>query len=249
MSLLFAFAFVRFASTRAKSDLIFALCFAGSVLLSARLKGFLSLSAVVIIVAVIQVMASNRGTALILLVGALLVGGIYSVEGSVIESQVSLYTSSETTARAKLYIASTQIALDDFPLGAGFGRFATYGSRLYYSPIYQQYGLNTVYGLSPKYPSYIDDTSWPGVIGETGYGGLAIYLIGLACLVLTLVRRMRTASAELRWMPIAALCVVAVLLVDSLGDSTLFDWLALTGFGLIIGPALVLTRAASGRHA
>jgi len=248
MSLLFALTFVRFASTKSKSALILALCFAGSVLLSARLKGFLSLSAVVTIVAIVQVMATQRNGALILLVGVLLLGGIYSVEGTVITEQISLYTSSETTARAKLYTTSTQIARDDFPLGAGFGRFATYASHLYYSPVYQQYGLNNVYGLSRKYPDFIDDTSWPGVIGETGYGGFAIFVVGLACLVLVLARRMLTATPDLRWMPLAALCAIAVLLVDSLGDATLFDWLALTSFALIVGPALGATRSAPGAY-
>jgi len=170
------------------------------------------------------------------------------VEGTVITEQISLYTSSETTARAKLYTTSTQIARDDFPLGAGFGRFATYASHLYYSPVYQQYGLNNVYGLSRKYPDFIDDTSWPGVIGETGYGGFAIFVVGLACLVLVLARRMLTATPDLRWMPLAALCAIAVLLVDSLGDATLFDWLALTSFALIVGPALGATRSAPGAY-
>jgi hypothetical protein len=248
MSLLFALTFARFAATRSRSDLVLALCFAGSVLLSARLKGFLSLSAVVAIVVAAQIMASNRGAALILLVGALLLGGIYSVEGGVINQQISLYTSSEATARAKLYVTSTQIAREDFPLGAGFGRFATYPSRLYYSPVYQEYALNNVYGLSRKYPSYIDDTSWPGVIGETGYGGFAIYLVGLGFLISALVRRMGVVRTDQRWLPLAALCAVAVLLVDSLGDATLFDWLALTGFGLIVGPALVATTSALEKH-
>lgn len=245
MSLLFALTFVRFASTKNKSDLLMALCFAGSVVLSARLKGFLSLSAVVIIVGALQGLATNRGAAIILLIGSVLLVGVYSAEGNVITKQISLYTSSESTARAKLYTTSSKIAQTNFPLGAGFGRFATYASRLYYSPVYQQYGLNNAYGLSRQVPNFIDDTSWPGVIGETGYGGFAIYVIGLAFLIAALVRRMRTADVSLRWLPLAALCALAVLVVDSLGDATLFDWLALSGFALIVGPALLATRPTS----
>lgn len=221
-----------------------ALCFAGSVMLSLRLKGALSLAAVVVIVALVQGFANNRGGALILLIGVLLLGGVYSVEGNIIEKQVATYTSSEGAAREKLYATGAQIATEDFPLGAGFGRFATYASRLYYSPVYQQYGLNEVWGLSKEFPNFIDDTSWPGVIGETGWGGLTIYLLGLMSLVVAIVRCMRTVAQPVRWAPLAALCAVAVLLVDSLGDPTLFDWLALTGFALILGPALIGTRDA-----
>lgn len=242
MSLLFAFTFSRFATNRKKNDLIFALLFAISVVLSLRLKGFLSLAAVAMIVALVQVALNNRGALIILLVGVLLIVGIYSVEGNVVAKQISTYTSSETTARAKLYTVGEQIADTDFPLGVGFGRFASYPSRIYYSPVYSQYELNKVYGLSRKYSQYIDDTSWPTVMGETGYGGFAIYLVGLALVILALIRRLRIETVAMKWVPLAALCALAVLLVDSLGEATLFDWLAVTTFAMILGPALIATR-------
>jgi hypothetical protein len=242
MSLLFALTFARFSTTRSRTDLVLALCYAGSVMLSLRLKGFLSLVAVVMIVAVVQGLVSNRGAAALVLIGALLIVGVYSIEGSIITEQISTYTSSESSARARLYDTGAEIASKDFPLGAGFGRFATYASRLYYSPVYQQFNLNNIWGLSRKYSQFIDDTSWPGVIGETGYGGLVIYLLGLVALVFALIKRMRASNAALRWIPLAGLCAVAVLLADSLGDPTLFDWLAVTSFALILGPALVATR-------
>ncbi|MGA7703821.1 MAG: hypothetical protein WB998_02880 [Solirubrobacteraceae bacterium] len=204
-----------------------------------RLKGFLSLALVVIIVAIVGAVANSRGAMAIVLVGILLVVGVYSLEASAITKQISTYTSSESTARAQLYIMGERIAGDDFPFGAGFGRFASYPSRLFYSPVYYQYGLSNVYGLSRIYPHFIDDTSWPAVIGETGFGGLTVYVVGLVFIIVAIARRLLARTGRVQWAPLAALCAVAALLVDPLGDPTLFDWLATTALAMILGPVLV----------
>ncbi len=244
VSLLFALTFTRFAAKREKSDLVIALLFAVSAVLSLRLKGFLSLAAVVIIVALAQGAMRNHSVVTSLLVGSLFLIGGYSVEGNIVTKQISTYTTSETTVRAHLYATGERIATDDFPLGAGFGRFASYASRVYYSPVYYQYGLSSIYGLSRAFPEDIDDTSWPSVIGEAGYAGLVVYMVGLILLVVAVARRLRTATVTMKWVPVAALCTLAVVLVDSLGDSTLFNWMAAMSLALVLGPALIATQAA-----
>ncbi len=244
MSLLFALTFARFAGTRSRSDLAFALLFAGAVLLSLRLKGFLSLTTVVIIVALAHQQVRGRSAATVALVGLLLVAGGYALQSSVIARQVSLYSSSQETVRAQLYRTGERIAADNFPLGVGFGRYASYPSRLHYSPIYDEYELSSVYGLSRTYPHFINDTAWPSVLGETGYAGFAAYVIGLALLVVALVRRLRVVTPAMRWVPLAALCTLAVILIDSLGSPALFDWVPAITLALILGPAMALARAA-----
>jgi hypothetical protein len=242
MSMLFALTFARFAARPSRSTLVFALLFATSVMLSLRLKGFLSIAVAVIVIGLVQAAGRNRGAVTGLLIGLLVVVVGYSVEGNVITKQVAAYTSSQASARARLYATGERIAIDDFPLGVGFGRFASYPSRLDYSPVYYQYGLNSVYGLSPSVPGDIDDTSWPSVIGETGYSGLVVYVIGLTLLFIAIIRRLRAVTPEARWVPLAALGMLVVLLIDSLGEATLFDWLAITTFVMILGPALVAGR-------
>jgi hypothetical protein len=243
MSMLFALAFSRFSSRYQKSDLLLAVLFAASVMLSLRLKGVLSLVAVVAIVGAVQGATNSRRAAISLLIGILLFAAVYSVEGNIVNDQISTYTSSKETPRARLYTTGEKIADNNFPLGVGFGRYASYPSRIYYSPVYYQYGLSKVYGLSPTYPNYIDDTSWPSVIGETGYAGFASYLAGLIVLALALLSRLRRASSDVKWVPLAALCSLAVLLVDSLGDPTLFSWLATATLAIVLGPALIASEA------
>jgi hypothetical protein len=175
-----------------------------------------------------------------LLVGGLLFICALSVEGNVISQQVSTYTS-KISPRALLYKTGERIANDNFPLGVGLGRFGSYPSRIYYSPVYDQYELSNVYGLSRSYPDFIDDTSWPSVMGEAGYAGLLIYALGVIFVLMGIVRRLRTAPPDMQWISLAALCMMVVILVTSIAQGVLFDWLAITSLVLVLGPALVGT--------
>jgi hypothetical protein len=251
MSVLFAFAFARFAATRSRSDLALALLFAASVVLSLRLKGVLSLVAVVAIVALAQGAVRRRRSVAVSLVGLLLTIGVYSVESDVISRQLSYYTSSESSARAQLYETGVNIGADNAPLGVGFGRFASYPSVLHYSPVYDRYGLSSIDGLSRLNTYYIEDVSWPSVLGEAGYAGLAAYLAGVAVLLAALGRRLRALPDAAKWAPVAALCTLVVILVDSLGGPTLFSWVPTLSFAIIFGPVMVASfreeRTAGGQ--
>lgn len=75
-------------------------------------------------------------------------------------------------ARMALYYFSTDIIADYFPFGSGFGSYATFASAEYYSPLYEKYNINLVYGLSKDFNSFISDTYYPalaqfGIVGVT----------------------------------------------------------------------------------
>lgn len=84
-------------------------------------------------------------------------------------------------ARTVLMIGATRLASDYFPLGAGFGRFASRTAAVDYSPEYFRLGINTVYGLGPgpDQGAFLTDTSWPAIIGETGWVGALCFVAGL----------------------------------------------------------------------
>ena len=244
MSLLFALTFARFAGTRSRSDLAFALLFAGAVLLSLRLKGFLSLTTVVIIVALAHQQVRGRSASTVALVGLLLVAGAYALQSSVIARQVSLYSSSQETVRAQLYRTGERIAADNFPLGVGFGRYASYPSRLHYSPTYDEYELQFYLRSLADVSTLHQQRPGQASSARLGYAGFAAYVIGLALLVVALVRRLRVVTLATRWVPLAALCTLAVILIDSLGSPALFEWVPAITLALILGPAMALARAA-----
>jgi hypothetical protein len=85
-----------------------------------------------------------------------------------------------TPARIALYTGSLEVGRDEFPLGAGLGRYGSWMSRIEYSPLYEQYGLSTVFGLRERNPKAVTDTFWPMILAELGALGLVAYAAWLA---------------------------------------------------------------------
>ena len=57
--------------------------------------------------------------------------------------------SNDQLARPMTYKTSLQILWDYFPFGSGMGSFACNGAWKYYSPLYYEYHLTDIWGLSP----------------------------------------------------------------------------------------------------
>ena len=86
-------------------------------------------------------------------------------------------SSYEEIARPALYYASVEMAIDHFPLGTGQGTFGSVPVNLIDSPVYEEYELNGIWGLSiDDELSFRMDTHWASVLGEMGVLGLALYL-------------------------------------------------------------------------
>lgn len=99
--------------------------------------------------------------------------------------QIEAYFGTEGQARSELLRGGLQISMDFFPGGAGF---ATFGSAVtaelqWYSPLYYQYGLSSIWGLSREYPAFISDSFWPTVLGQSGWIGLAAYCVAMVMLI------------------------------------------------------------------
>lgn len=82
-------------------------------------------------------------------------------------------------ARGSLYRAGFSIAYDFFPFGSGFGTFGSYISKIHYSPLYYDYRISNVWGISKSMSSYITDTYWAMIMGEIGFIGIALLLLVL----------------------------------------------------------------------
>lgn len=79
-------------------------------------------------------------------------------------------------ARAVLYVTSIDIFKDYMPFGSGLASFGTHASGLFYSKTYEEYGIDTVWGLSKQMPSFISDTYYPS-LAQFGVMGVCFYLI------------------------------------------------------------------------
>lgn len=110
-------------------------------------------------------------------VGALLVSLVFSPSLLGLVAMTVDPSDSSDQARTALYQTSVLIARDEFPLGVGLGRYGSGLSRDPYSPVYARYGLDQIDGLSPKHSSFVGDTFWPRILGETGVIGLIALLV------------------------------------------------------------------------
>lgn len=92
-------------------------------------------------------------------------------------------------ARPALYIVGFRILKDYFPMGSGFGTFASSLSGEYYSPLYSKYGIQNTSGLmkAEGYP-YMADTYWPYVYAQFGAFGMLFYILGLYEIVKDVIR-------------------------------------------------------------
>ena len=122
-----------------------------------------------------------------------------------------------TRARSALYGASFEIARDNFPLGAGLGRFASHMSRVEYSPVYVEYGLDHIRGLQEDNADYITDTFWPMMLGESGVVGAVGYAVFLGALLFAVWRAIgRQTDRFLRVFCLGTLAVLVAASVESL---------------------------------
>lgn len=117
-------------------------------------------------------------------------------------------------ARARLTAVSLEIANRFSPIGSGF---ATYASNItaqpgYYSPLYYQYGLNSVHGLVPGDISFLSDTFWPIVVGQFGWMGLILFIF---CLLSLLIGRISFSKNHGASWKIAGLFFIYLLLASA----------------------------------
>lgn len=171
--------------------MIAAIIFFSFSVLSLRFKSILG----IILVCVILYLLMNRKKALAYFIPfSLLFSLLYIALGSsfieLLNLTVNRYINIDMfdSARKALYMVSFWIAESHFPFGVGFGRFGGFVARDNYSPVYYEYGLNNIYGLSPENPMFATDTYFPNLLGELGIVGAFIFIL---MIVLTIIRLLK----------------------------------------------------------
>lgn len=83
--------------------------------------------------------------------------------------------SNSALARPMTYKTSLEILKDYFPFGPGMGTFATNGAWKFYSPLYYEYHLNTIWGLN-RGGGFICDAFYPS-LAQYGIVGVILFCI------------------------------------------------------------------------
>lgn len=140
-------------------------------------------------------------TALGVLLPVVLVLGWEPLTAVVVSTYEEYTANVAETARVRMTLDAITLTLAAFPLGVGFGRFASFTAGDHYSPLYEDLGYQWIYGMGPgDRGGFLSDTFWPAPVAETGILGALCYAAGLYLLAVTGWRLMRGApSAHVRW--------------------------------------------------
>lgn len=82
-------------------------------------------------------------------------------------------------ARAVLTMTGIKVANEYFPLGTGFGTYASYVAADQYSPVYYMYGISEHSEMGVDRQMFLMDTYWPSVMCEMGWLGVVAIIVML----------------------------------------------------------------------
>lgn len=146
-------------------------------------------------------------------------------------------------ARPALYVGMVLILIDYPLLGSGFASFGTVPSspEYNYSSLYEQYGLNNVWGLSIEKSDFIADAFYPG-LAQFGLIGIVLFILCLVwlCKKLKLVHRYNGIVPYIN----GVIIIIAILIdsTSSRGITSLFGEYLFSIMGIILAPIAKLSK-------
>ena len=131
------------------------------------------------------------------------------------------FLENDQNARSVLLTTGFEIANTYFPLGTGFGTYATYASGVYYSDVYRKFHLEQIYGLGEDNLLFVSDSFWPAVLGQFGYLGTILYVI----LIVLIFAYCMGKAKDIKGRSVVYFCA-AYLLILSIAESSFFNPMA-----------------------
>lgn len=215
--------------------------------------------AVVVILSIKEVVACTIGLPLVLhghqirsrrvvvrtaVVALLCLGVLASTNfGTAMLEHLGMFVGAESldTVRREMTVASVQIAHDYFPFGTGGGTFGSPASiQNGYSDAYSKYYIDTLYGGSREMPDFLQDGTWPKILGESGAFGTAFFVTTLVLCWLPLIR-MPVRERDDCVLRLFAMATVVLTLLVSIASAPftneLLEFMCAYAFGLGLGLA------------
>lgn len=123
---------------------------------------------------------------------------------------------SDFSVRSQLTQNSIMLATNYFPLGTGFATYGSNMARVHYSELYNSLGFNKLPGGTG---SFLCDTFWPTVIGQTGWIGTLFFILIITSFIL-IILNFKNNNLYLYW---AGLSVIAYELISSTSETAFFN--------------------------
>ena len=121
-------------------------------------------------------------------------------------------------ARLALYYYSLDVFRDFIPFGSGFASYATFASGEYYSPLYSQYGIDMIWGLSKDYHPFVTDTYYPA-LAEFGIVGVVLFFSFWFSILMKIIK-WQTKVPDMKSFSMA-LIIVFFFLIECTTDATI----------------------------
>lgn len=137
-------------------------------------------------------------------------------------------TGYDRIARPESYKTAWKIITSDYiPFGSGLGTFATNAAAEYYSPLYHKYNLDTIWGMTPDFTSFMADAYYP-TLAEYGLFGVFLFVVFWK-------RRLKTLQniADLKYYKVGLMAFFALAL-ESVADTSYLSGKGM-GYFMILG--------------
>lgn len=128
-----------------------------------------------------------------------------------------------------------------FPFGSGFATFGSYLAGVHYSPLYQSFGYDRIYGMTSTAYGDLTDGFWPIVIGQFGYPGLFCFLMVVFYFLQIIFRLQR----KNRFTFLGLLSLFLYMLISSTSESAFFNSFSpmfFLVFGILVDQNIGLLR-------
>lgn len=119
------------------------------------------------------------------------------------------------SARYQLLNKSFMIMRDYFPIGTGFGTYASHYSAVIYSPLYAMYGISHIQGLTQEDASFVSDSFWPMIFAQTGVIGTLAFVM----VIWKLYKKIQSVRIYSKAYYVSAFCILAYVLISSMAES------------------------------
>ncbi len=137
---------------------------------------------------------------------------VYFVQGITGEEE------KDEMARLALYATSISIFEDYMPFGSGLASFATHASSVDYSPIYSEYSIDGIWGLSKSYNKFITDTFYPS-LAQFGVVGVFLYVLFWIYILRKAFRYFQKKNSTR--LVVMSLLIIGFLAIENVADATL----------------------------
>lgn len=166
---IFAVLFMESALCPWKKNTVFLAMAEALMLMVLKSRSLILAAAILILYETLIIEDKKNIFARILAIGA--VGGVIGFPQFMNYFVNGVTANSGKSARQIFWKNGVELFREHFPFGTGFGTFGSGTAASYYSELYYTLGFDSIAGMTPDNPKFLNDTFWPMIFAQLGFVG------------------------------------------------------------------------------